>query len=131
LVAVAKKEGSIRNADFASFIERLPFDASTTLVMDNASIHKTKLVKEAVDRKKYNAVYTAPYRPDWNPVEHVFSPFKHHFRNLCTAPMSIEEKIQHVWATLPSTLWENSFVAVERRYKENLWRCGIYKDSAC
>lgn len=110
------KEGSIRSADFAQFIQRLPFPSGATLVMDNASIHKTRLVTDEITRRNYRVVYTAPYRPDWNPIEHLFSPFKHHFRSLYKFVGTIEEKLQKVWSMLPDTIYQNCYNAVEARY---------------
>lgn len=123
LVAVSRKgqtycylkEGSIKSADFARFIKQLPMPPRSNLIMDNASIHKAKEVREMLDRKLYRAIYTAPYRPDWNPVEHIFSPFKHHFRTLFKFQGTFEDKIQRVWTQLPESLWPNCFRAVEER----------------
>lgn len=112
------KEGSILSTDFATFLTRMPFPSGTVLVMDNASIHKTKLVKKTLEQKGYCAVFTAPYRPDWNPVEHVFSPFKHHFRMLHKNNLSVEDKIQKVWSMLPEPLWHNCFRTVEARLED-------------
>ena len=47
--------------------------------MDNASIHKTKELKEILNHKKYNVVYTPPYSPEFNPIEMVFGNIKHHY----------------------------------------------------
>lgn len=111
------KEGSIKSDDFAAFIERLPYPPGTTLVMDNASIHKTRTVAEKASMKRYTVVFTAPYRPDWNPIEHVFSPFKHHFRAMYSVNCSVDEKLRIVWANLPDTIYENCYKAVESRYR--------------
>ena len=72
----------INGATFADFIRCLPYSNGTALLMDNASIHKTSSVKDAMEEKGYIPVYVPPYSPEYNPIEMVFGVIKNHFYRL-------------------------------------------------
>lgn len=72
--------GSAKAVDFAAFILDFPVTQCTKVLLDNASIHKSKVVKEAFDRMGLSQVFTAPYSPEWNPVELYFSEIKRQYR---------------------------------------------------
>ena len=68
----------INSAAFASFIvdthdklinENKNPDIRIVLVFDNASIHTTKLVKEAIAKTNWWALTLPPYTPEWNDSE--------------------------------------------------------------
>ena len=48
-------------------------------VMDNASIQKTKLIKETI-LNKVSTVYTAPYSLELNSIEEVFSKWENTYQ---------------------------------------------------
>ena len=50
-----------------------------TLIMDNASIHKTKSVKEFIKRSGFNVLFLPPYHPDHNNAEFCFMMLKRMF----------------------------------------------------
>lgn len=83
-VAVSAWSGhvaSLKNAaqsghGFASFVRTLPFPPGTMIVMDNASIHKTKEVRGALAEREYSARYIPAYSPDFNPIENIFGVVK-------------------------------------------------------
>ena len=72
----------INGEAFATFIRSLPFDRGTTLLMDNASIHKTAAVRYAMDEKGFNPLFVPPYSPEYNPIELVFGIIKNAFYRL-------------------------------------------------
>ena len=49
--------------------------------MDNASIHKSKIVKPEYEHRDIKPVFNVPYSPDFNPIEAVFSKVKRLFSN--------------------------------------------------
>lgn len=61
---------------FANFVRTPPFPSGTILVMDNASIHKTKEVRVALADKEYSPWYIPAYSPDFNPIENIFGTVK-------------------------------------------------------
>jgi transposase len=80
VVAHEIRVGSFNQHSFSAFLEKLPSDR--TLLMDNASIHKTSLVHDTCRRSRIRPLYTPPYCPWFNPVEFAFSVVKRRFRKL-------------------------------------------------
>ena len=69
------------NSDaFTVFLRGLRFPRKTVILLDNASIHKTKQVREAAERRGFSLLFTPPYSPVFNPIEGVFSVAKRAFR---------------------------------------------------
>jgi len=71
-----------KGSGFAEFIRSLPHEPGTSLLLDNASIHKTSAVKLAIEEKGFSAIYTPPYTPEFNPIELVFGIIKNAFYKL-------------------------------------------------
>lgn len=80
VVASSTHRTAVGSEAFAAFINALPVPEGAVLLMDNVAFHKTAAVQAAISRKGYQAMYTPPYTPDTNPIENVFSIFKHHVR---------------------------------------------------
>ena len=76
------RDSSINGSTFAEFIGNLPYDRGTTLLLDNASIHNTVLVKQTIADKGYVALFVPPYSPEFNPIELVFGVIKNSFYRL-------------------------------------------------
>ena len=74
--------GSVKGDAFAAFIASLPHPSGTTILLDNASIHKTKSVVKAAADKGYSFLFTPPYCPEYNPIELVFGVVKQAFYKL-------------------------------------------------
>lgn len=68
--------------DFADFLKNLPFSGGTGIILDNASIHRTQLVKSVAREREYTLIYTPPYTPEANPIEMVFGVIKNSFYRL-------------------------------------------------
>jgi transposase len=71
---------SVNSAMFASFISQLPFPRNTVLLLDNASIHHSKVVKESMRLKGYEPLFVPPYSPELNPIELLFGLGKNAYR---------------------------------------------------
>lgn len=71
---------SVNSVLFSQFIRQLPFPDRTILVMDNASIHHSHIVKESMLSKGYEALFVPPYSPELNPIELLFGITKHAYR---------------------------------------------------
>jgi len=72
-------DGSVTSQTFASFLETLPCRRGTTIILDNASIHKTREIRTTAERRGFELLYLPPYSPELNPIEYVFSVVKRHF----------------------------------------------------
>jgi transposase len=48
--------------------------------LDNLRVHHGKLVKEAISELKIPFIFNLPYRPEYNPIENVFSLVKNSFK---------------------------------------------------
>ena len=72
----------INGDSFADFISSLHYPRGTTLLLDNASIHKTRRVREIATNNGYNLLFTPPYCPEYNPIELVFGIVKKYFYSL-------------------------------------------------
>ena len=90
--AISEKQGliynhlvakSIKTDDFLDFLvgvrEKVE-DTSCVLVLDNASIHRTHLVKEYCERNKMELVFTVPYSPWFNGIEEYWGLCKRDFK---------------------------------------------------
>ena len=52
------------------------------LILDNASIHKTKIVREYCEDKRIILVYLPPYSPEYNYIEKIWKMVKREFGKL-------------------------------------------------
>jgi len=71
--------GAVNGTRFAAFISSLPFPRDTILLLDNATIHKSPVVRQAFAAKGFVAHFLPPYSPQYNPVELVFGSLKTQF----------------------------------------------------
>ncbi len=78
VVASQVLSGGVRGQHIAQFIASLPRDR--TLILDNASVHRTQAVKELCAQRGIVLRYMPPYSPWFNPVENAFAQAKHEYR---------------------------------------------------
>lgn len=95
-------EGSIKASGFIGFLTHLlrHIEGKITVVVDNAKIHRAKLVTDFVaQQERLSITYLPPYSPELNPVERVWAYVKrHHLANFC--PETLEELkayLKKVW----------------------------------
>jgi transposase InsO family protein len=70
---------SVKGTDFAEFLETLPFSSGTSLLLDNASIHRTHAVREVARERGFRLLFLPPYSPEFNPIELTFGLVKNSF----------------------------------------------------
>lgn len=70
---------TVTASHFAEFVKILPWN-NYKIILDNASIHKTKDIISAANTSTNYLLFTPPYTPECNPIENVFSVIKNHFR---------------------------------------------------
>jgi transposase len=63
------------------------------VIMDNASIHRRKEIREAIEKAGCHLVYQPPYSPDLNPIEHFWSWLKRKIRSLKIKFTSLDDAI--------------------------------------
>ena len=66
------------------------------VIMDNASIHKSPKIREAIENAGCSLVYQPPYSPDLNPIEHFWSYLKRKIGALKQKFESIFDAIQYI-----------------------------------
>lgn len=84
LTAPLVVDGAINGAIFRAYVEQqlVPtLRAGDIVVMDNLQAHKVAGVREAVESARAEVLYLPPYSPDLNPIETLFSKFKHLLRS--------------------------------------------------
>eukprot|EP00877_Chromochloris_zofingiensis_P013060 jgi/Chrzof1/8007/UNPLg00058.t1 len=69
-------------SSFADFMTQLPHPPGATILLDNAPIHKTRLIRAVAESKGYILLFTPPYSPQYNPIEHVFGNIKQRYKRL-------------------------------------------------
>ena len=50
------------------------------VIMDNAVIHKSKLIREKIEYDNNYLLYSVPYHPETNSIEEFFSQLKHYIK---------------------------------------------------
>ena len=111
----------INSSHFAEFIKSLPWKNSK-VILDNASIHKTKDVNQAFQMQNLTQLFTPPYTPECNPIENVFSVIKNRFRKLLIEyrnSLSFEEIFNRSLLSINHTdLFRSVFRNMENYVKE-------------
>ena len=50
------------------------------IIMDNAVIHKSKMIREKIESNNNHLLYSVPYHPETNSIEEFFSQLKHYIK---------------------------------------------------
>ncbi len=82
-LAWSKQPSSFKSEEFVEFLTRTFSDVSglKVVVLDNYSIHRSKVVREARGRLRRAGIvlyYLPTYTPELNDIEGVFGVIKHH-----------------------------------------------------
>ena len=51
-------------------------NSSHVVIMDNASVHKSKKTREVIEKRGAKILFLPPYSPDLNPIEQTFGTLK-------------------------------------------------------
>ena len=62
------------------------------IIMDNAVIHKSKLIREKIEEDHNHLLYTVPYHPETNAIEEFFSQLKHYIKK--ESPNTYEDIVE-------------------------------------
>ena len=83
LVAPLTFEGSCNRLIFEKWLEEklLPeLQSGQTVILDNASFHKSQRIRELIESSGCEIEYLPPYSPDFNNIEHYWFPIKNRVR---------------------------------------------------
>ncbi len=72
-------QGAVNSKIFLDYIENTlapTLHEGDIVIMDNLRCHKTKEVKEAIEKANATVVYLPAYSPDFNPIEMMWSKIK-------------------------------------------------------
>ena len=78
-------ETNCNTSGFVKFIQDLPVQPGTRLVMDNLSFHKSAVTRDAIEAKQCKPLYIPPYSPRFNAIEYAFGSMKRLYRQECSA----------------------------------------------
>ena len=78
-------EGHCNTATFEAYIEKvlaLSLKPGMTVIIDNASFHKSAKIKKLIGDAGCELIFLPPYSPDLNPIEHYWHKIKTAIRKL-------------------------------------------------
>jgi len=80
------------------------------LLLDNSSVHKSKLTLKTLDDCGIKYLFLPPYSPDLNPIELMWAWLKSHLRKAkARTPKKLEESIRCILNSLKSEFIANWF----------------------
>jgi transposase len=97
IVASANIYGAVNGLIFEAFVVRklVPqlWDGAV-VIMDNASIHLSKMVRQSIEKAGAKLIYLSPYSPDFSPIENLWSKVKAILKKL--EPRTYQELINAI-----------------------------------
>lgn len=101
-------KGGIGKGELCSFIDKYINKKykGNTLLLDNASFHRSKEVKDKIESTGNKFLYTVPYHPETNPIEEFFNQFKHYLK--LESPQSYEEIVRVAKLVIKNKISKNN-----------------------
>jgi transposase len=91
------KETADKDLMLAYFSQVLPkLKPGSIIVMDNASFHKSKELRDLFRRFNIELLYLPPYSPDLNPIEKIWGNIKKELRNYFDYSKNLFENLCNV-----------------------------------
>jgi len=77
-----ERKGGVKTNDILEFYDEYIKDKykNYLVIMDNAVIHKSKIIRETIENNKNELLYSVPYHPETNSIEEFFSQLKHYIK---------------------------------------------------
>lgn len=96
LIAPLTWEGSCNRAVFEQWLadKLVPeLKAGQTVILDNASFHKSERIREIIESAGCELEYLPPYSPDLNDIEHYWFPIKNRVRKSLGSIEDFRERV--------------------------------------
>lgn len=86
-----ERKSGVKTDDILAFYDEFIKDKykNHLVIMDNAVIHKSKIIRETIENSKNDLLYSVPYHPETNSIEEFFSQLKHYIKK--ESPNTYEE----------------------------------------
>jgi transposase len=93
-------KGGVKVNEFNKFIDKYINKKykNHLILLDNASFHRSKLIKQKIKDSKNELLYTIPYHPETNPIEEFFSQLKHYVK--LESPQTYKEIVKVMKKTI-------------------------------
>jgi transposase len=77
-----ERKGGVKTDDILEFYDDFIKNKykNHLIIMDNAVIHKSKIIRETIENSKNELLYSVPYHPETNSIEEFFSQLKHYIK---------------------------------------------------
>jgi transposase/transposase-like protein len=77
-----ERKGGVKTTDILDFYDEFIQSKykNYLVIMDNAVIHKSKLIREKIEYDNNKLLYSVPYHPETNSIEEFFSQLKHYIK---------------------------------------------------
>ena len=74
--------GGLKTQNILDFYDEFIKDnfKNYSIIMDNAVIHKSKMIRERIESNHNHLLYSVPYHPETNSIEEFFSQLKHYIK---------------------------------------------------
>ena len=107
-------KGSVNRFTFAEFANYLRKKTRIKkYYMDNASIHKSGLVRSTLNDSNITTIYGLPYTPELNIIENFFRSFKSKLRSEDLKDrVNVEKYIDKCWNDVPISVLKNTYSSV-------------------
>ena len=81
-----ERKGGVKTTDILDFYDEFIQSnyKNYLVIMDNAVIHKSKLIREKIEYDNNHLIYSVPYHPETNSIEEFFSQLKHYIKKEST-----------------------------------------------
>lgn len=96
LIAPLTFEGSCNRQVFEKWIEEILMPTllpGETLILDNATFHKSEKIRELIEMAECELRYLPPYSPDLNEIEHQWFPIKNRVRKMSNSNTPFRERV--------------------------------------
>lgn len=106
VIAIKVLGKSMNGEDFKEFLSNdlaPQLWKGAAVVMDNLAAHKVKGVKEILESVGARAIYSSPYSPEFNPIEHLWWTLKAFIRKFVPKSSEAVEKLLKMGVMLGSS----------------------------